>query len=1416
MRNILAVLYCLFISNFIYSQTSADAAKACKTWTFQLQYSNANVDERPSDVLPLPGSGYIICGSDSSANGVRGRLLKLNSEGAVVLSKELAVANKKLEIKRIRLFSNGKLYAVGNATDPLSGANTPILVTLDTVSLSVLSVFELNGPAGAGPWQVADLNEGRENTCFILSSTNSLINVTKLTYTTNSINWSKTYGARNSPRPVGINLSYSYVYAAWNETDGSNKKGVVMALDFDNGNYKYGNRTGGSSEGDQVELQSLTMNHSRPVLMASIFKNSQYAIARLNYEFNTIVNYKEVFAIEGVIPVTPAAQQNSQNTMIATLSANEPGQVYLTSTFPDNYNSPIRSWKLDYGMPASLLGLALTEDGGSLSLSQSTTIPRRIVLIKTDSVATLAGCGSVEVKSRFERQLQPSVTDVLPLSPETLKLTPMGVTVNDLSVLVTENCKSLYCPVVPNSDTCLQTFFKEYRNYTNSLGVRGLLKLDNGKMLIHSAGRDNPYVAIDKPYLAIIDTLGRLQKTRLLNGPDNLWLTKIIRLQDGHLLGVGAINFGYDNSEIYLIKFDTELNMLWQKKLSSTPGFNGVRTIFQSSEGDLFLYLADKGLNDFEERVILKMTADGNPIWMQKYNVGASNFWGPGEHTGSMVELGGSLVLKFNLEHGDFSPYLLSIQKSDGAVQWVRKYQMPGPFSGSNVYSLSSLLSDGNNIFMLGWSQNKNIFLKIAPDGTVIHAKRSDPDVVNYSAMYLTTQGKLLVSANKFQLPSYVNGIVEMDTSFQVGRTQYMQIPRYGYSTTLLPFDDTVTYSLGGISFDDIYQGSLYFQKYNFNSSFATCTVSDLPVKMDSYIQSSSVATVSQKSAPVPVVSTYGASFSDDHIAYSGFYCGSSSTCTSVDLQGPTVICDSTMTYHFPVLKNAGCTGKVVWQLDTAANQVHIVSISNTELRLKVKSGGAFTLHAKVFGSCQWLEDSVTVSATINASKLDLGADRSLCKGNSIRLKAGPGFSSYRWQDGSTDSIYTVNQPGLYHVEVLSCGNILRDTVKVDLAPPIPFTIAPDRFKCNNDTLRLTAPDGFLNYTWSNNYNISSLTAREVIVNPMEDTAYYIAAEKTPGCFAYDTVRIKVFHSPAIRLGKDTSFCEGSQVVLNAGSGFAHYMWNTGAVSASVTIKDKGSYSVIGTTAEGCRSFDTLQVVQVFANPVVHLDQNKTLCTGETKTLDPGSFTGYQWQDGSVGRTLTVDKVGTYYVQVTDQNGCHGSDTTQVTRLLPLPAGFLPVDTAICTYGTLELKPLHAYKQYHWNTGQTTSTLSVNRAGLYWLEVRDENNCSGRDSIIVNLKDCLQGLYVPSAFTPDGDSKNDVFRAMLFGKVKHFEFAVYNRWGAVVFKTTEQAKGWDGYVNGRSQDSGVFIWTCTYQLEGHEKQQQKGTVMLIK
>ena len=544
--------------------------------------------------------------------------------------------------------------------------------------------------------------------------------------------------------------------------------------------------------------------------------------------------------------------------------------------------------------------------------------------------------------------------------------------------------------------------------------------------------------------------------------------------------------------------------------------------------------------------------------------------------------------------------------------------------------------------------------------------------------------------------------------------------------------------------------------------------------------------------------------------------CTSESTCRLGKIQGADTICTGT-TAVYSILRDGACKNKVSYT--TTNTTVAFETLSDSSVRIQFKAPGKIVLYASTQANCGILRDSLVVHVLSTPGAIDLGADTSICEGNSILLNAGDGYVSYKWQGVSADSLISVQAAGLYYVEATdACGATFRDTIAVIQAPPVDFSVGADRTKCNADTVHLNAPADFSNYSWSPQYNISTSNGHDFVLNPLVDTVYYFKAEKKKGCFVFDTLHINVNYSPSIFLGADTIFCSGQTITLNAGNQFSSYQWNTGQVSASVTVSAAGTYTVKGVFSNGCISRDTILVRPLYARPVISLGSDSSLCTLSSRTLSvPPVYKRYLWNDGSVQPSLVVTALGKYWVNVVDNNGCSATDTINISRLLPLPSAFLPNDTAICSYGSLDIKPGSSYTSYLWSNNSGATKITVRKPAVYWLEVRDKNNCVGRDSIVVALKsDCIEGFFAPTAFSPNGDGKNDRFRPLLLGNIVLYELRIYNRWGQQVFQTKDPTAAWDGLVNGAAQQNGGFTWYCRYQLEGGNIQSVKGTVLLVK
>jgi gliding motility-associated-like protein len=87
---------------------------------------------------------------------------------------------------------------------------------------------------------------------------------------------------------------------------------------------------------------------------------------------------------------------------------------------------------------------------------------------------------------------------------------------------------------------------------------------------------------------------------------------------------------------------------------------------------------------------------------------------------------------------------------------------------------------------------------------------------------------------------------------------------------------------------------------------------------------------------------------------------------------------------------------------------------------------------------------------------------------------------------------------------------------------------------------------------------------------------------------------------------------------------------------------------------------------------------------------------------------------------------------------------------------------------------------------------------------------------MPGAFTPNSDGLNDNIRPIISGRIESFQFVIYNRWGQIVFKSTNASLAWDGRYKGVAQQTGIFIWTCNFKFFGGPANFRRGAITLIR
>ena len=156
----------------------------------------------------------------------------------------------------------------------------------------------------------------------------------------------------------------------------------------------------------------------------------------------------------------------------------------------------------------------------------------------------------------------------------------------------------------------------------------------------------------------------------------------------------------------------------------------------------------------------------------------------------------------------------------------------------------------------------------------------------------------------------------------------------------------------------------------------------------------------------------------------------------------------------------------------------------------------------------------------------------------------------------------------------------------------------------------------------------------------------------------------------------------------------------------------------------------------------------------------------------------------------------------------------------LCAGEPIQLDAGSGYASYLWQDGSTSRYYTATNVGKYKVTVSDSHGCMGSDS--VQLKNCDSTLFVPDAFTPNGDGVNDIFRVVSSGdNITNFSLQVFDRWGELVFESTDINRGWDGQLRTQPAPAGTYVWKITCHLSspsntGASTINKRGTVILIR
>jgi hypothetical protein len=471
--------------------------------------------------------------------------------------------------------------------------------------------------------------------------------------------------------------------------------------------------------------------------------------------------------------------------------------------------------------------------------------------------------------------------------------------------------------------------------------------------------------------------------------------------------------------------------------------------------------------------------------------------------------------------------------------------------------------------------------------------------------------------------------------------------------------------------------------------------------------------------------------------------------------------------------------------------------------------------------------DAVQVVPSANTG-VDLGDDAVLCDGNTFTVASGYVAAATSWfvngAAAGPAALWSVTGADATLVAEVTVGAcVSRDTVVVDHVPYFDAGLPAALTVCEGDSVFIAAAPGAPVYTWNTGAVAQGIWA----------TAGGTYSISTPiqGCPHVDATLLTVNPLPDFDLGLDLAFCEGESVLLSTGIFLSDATtWSSGASGPTYEVSSTGNVSV-SVTVDGCTTSDAVDVT-VHPLPVFTLGLDRTLCPDETAELSTGPMPSgslVTWNTGAAGTSFDAGSTGVY-VATAVRNGCSWTDDVTVEVADRLEAD-VPLELLVCEGDSIlvsvENEPNLFPVSYLWSTDATTPAIRIGRQGSYNVTV--SNACeSVMAEFEVRLEPCGCVAWVPSAFTPDNDGRNDGFRPVLSCAPGFYNFRIFNAWGEQIFATSDPDGVWFGQIENdptTSEHGGYFganaIYRWTLELTFPESGDiriltSEGTVMLAR
>ncbi len=517
-------------------------------------------------------------------------------------------------------------------------------------------------------------------------------------------------------------------------------------------------------------------------------------------------------------------------------------------------------------------------------------------------------------------------------------------------------------------------------------------------------------------------------------------------------------------------------------------------------------------------------------------------------------------------------------------------------------------------------------------------------------------------------------------------------------------------------------------------------------------------------------------------------------------------------------------------------------STGSTADTIHVSTTGTYWLH--IHNGCDATD---TIHITVNAPPVvNLGPDTMNCQGNPLLLQSSityPAGTTYLWNTGATIASITAATTGTYWLQVSSSvgGCPGSDTVNISILYDTVKLHTTDTAICKGQSVQVITTGNPINtYQWVPTTGIANSTVGSPVIFG-DTSAMYVMTAYFPGCpDIIDSFYLDVQPDPInVYIGGNRAVCEYDTLHLHASvtpAWYTHYMYSWTPTTfldyptmpnVVFTAGDSTTIVLTVTTSAGCTGEDSAKIA-VHPGDFAHVDSLYNVCPRDSVQFKPTGGVSYQWIP-----SMYIDSPGLsiapwvhpitsqhYTMIAMSQYGCMDTLSLYVS-VQPAAAIYLGDSVTIYPGESYQITPQTNCTSFSWSPSSglndayianPTAMPDVNT--IYVVTASTESGCVTKDSIAIYVSPETL-LALPNAFTP-GNGPNNLFKIIKRGVATLNYFRVFNRWGNMVYESSNIDDGWDGSYKGKPQPYDVYIYEVEAKTELGRTFHMHGNVTLIR